>query len=50
MAPTVAEGERGPELTVVGTVKRDLRGVARTIGDMRKRKQTERDQTERRHA
>ena len=37
-APRFAEGDPGPELTVVGTVKRDLRGVAQTIGDMRKRK------------
>jgi hypothetical protein len=37
-APRFAEGDPGPELTVVGTVKRDLRGVAETIGDMRKRK------------
>ena len=38
-APRFAEGDKGfPELTVVGTVKRDLRGVAETIGDMRKRK------------
>ena len=34
----VAEGDPASELTVVGTVKRDLRGVAQTIGDMRKRK------------
>ena len=37
-APRFAEGDPGPELTVVGMVKRDLRGVAETIGDMRKRK------------
>lgn len=37
-APVFAPGETGPELTVVGTVKRDLRGVAQTSLDMRKRK------------
>ena len=40
-APRFAEGDPGPELTVVGTVKRDLRGVAQTMGDMRKRKREE---------
>ena len=37
-APVFAPGETGPELTVVGTVKRDLRGVAQTSLDMRKRR------------
>ena len=40
-APVFAPGETGPELTVVGTVKRDLRGVAQTSLDMRKRKREE---------
>ena len=40
-APVFAPGETGPEFTVVGTVKRDLRGVAQTSLDMRKRKQEE---------
>ena len=45
-APRFAEGDPGPELTVVGTVKRDLRGVAQTIGDMRKRKRDDAGQEE----
>ena len=40
-APVFAPGETGPEFTVVGTVKRDLRGVAQTSLDMRKRKREE---------
>jgi|MDSW01.2.fsa_nt_gb hypothetical protein len=40
-APALAPGDAGQELTVVGTVKRDVRGVAQTALDMRKRKREE---------
>ena len=38
--PALAPGDAGQELTVVGTVKRDVRGVATAL-DMRKRKREE---------